>query len=200
MSELAEGMDDLDRGGEDRRLVLAARRGRQDAFEALVERYQRQATSVAYRLLNNMDDAQEVVQDAFLRAYNKLTTLDDPARFGAWLLRIVSNVALNKRRSRALRRTAPLETGEGDEAGEMLHRDPKSLTGEAVASAQDLRDLLERAIADLPELQQRAIVMFCLEQMPQKEIADIMKCSLQTVKWNVFEARKRLRVRLKNML
>jgi len=91
------------------RLVQEARRGDLASFDLLVGCFQRQATAVAFRLLNNMDDAMEVTQDAFLNAYDKLGTLSAPKQFGPWLLRIVSNLALNRRRSRALRSAVPLE-------------------------------------------------------------------------------------------
>jgi len=84
----------------DAALVNVVLAGDRDAFEKLVGVYERAAVATAYRLLNNSDDAREVVQDAFLRAYRSLGRLKDPQRFGPWLLRIVSNLSLNARRSR----------------------------------------------------------------------------------------------------
>ena len=87
----------------DEDLVREALAGESGAFDQLVERYQRRATSVAYRLLGNLHDALEVCQEAFVRAYRNLQRLEDRRRFGPWLLRIVTNLSLNFRRDRAAR-------------------------------------------------------------------------------------------------
>ncbi|MFH1748499.1 MAG: sigma factor, partial [Planctomycetota bacterium] len=86
----------------DEELVQLTCAGQRDAFDPLVERYQRRATAVAYRLLGNLHDALEVCQEAFVRAYRHLHSLEDGRRFGSWLLRIVTNLSLNFRRSRAV--------------------------------------------------------------------------------------------------
>lgn len=203
MSKDAQGNVADRQGGDDGELVRAARRGEPGAFDLLIGRYQRQATAVAYRLLNNIDDALEVTQDAFLKAYEKLGTLSRPSRFGAWLLRIVSNLALNRRRSRALRQTLPLESPSGDgEEGpmEMNRPDPKALPPDAAASAEDVRRLIGRAMRELPEMQRQALLMFSVQKMPQKEVAKVLGCSVEAVKWHVFTARKKLKDRLRDYL
>ena len=99
-------------------LVLRAAAGERAAFDDLIRRYQRQAVAVAYRLLGNTPDALEVTQDAFLRAYKGIATLQKPEAFGGWLLRIVSNLSLNDRRNRKNRRsTLPLDDLLGGETG-----------------------------------------------------------------------------------
>src|ERR671912_145661 len=77
--------------------VLGGNRG---AFDQLIGRYQRQAVAVSYRLLGSSHDALEVTQDAFLKAFSSLATLQKPEAFGGWLMRIVSNLSLNFRRGR----------------------------------------------------------------------------------------------------
>jgi len=186
----------------DGELARAARHGDLAAFETLVGRYQRRATAVAYRLLNNREDAMDVVQDAFLRAYDRLASLARPGRFGPWLLRIVSNLALNFRRSRALRKMDSLEAGgDGDRAGGRSSRaDPKAPDPSQEASADEMRDLLARAIEQLPDMQRQALVLFCIEKIPQKEIASMLGCSTEAVKWHVFAARKKLKERFSEYL
>ena len=90
-------------GEDDKELVVAVLNGRREAFDELIRRYQRQAVAVSYRLLGNSHDALEVTQDAFLKAYTSLSTLQRPEAFGGWLMRIVSNLSLNFRRSRRTR-------------------------------------------------------------------------------------------------
>src|SRR5438876_12077408 len=83
--------------------------GKRTAFDELVRRYQRQAVAVSYRLLGNSHDALEVTQDAFLKAFTSLATLQKPEAFGGWLMRIVSNLSLNFRRGRKNRQQLPLD-------------------------------------------------------------------------------------------
>src|SRR5688572_7236762 len=90
-------------------LVEQVLAGRREAFDDLVRRYQRQAVAVSYRLLGNSHDAQEVTQDAFIKAFSSLATLQKPEAFGGWLMRIVSNLSLNYRRSRKTRSQLPLD-------------------------------------------------------------------------------------------
>jgi RNA polymerase sigma-70 factor (ECF subfamily) len=188
---------------EDAKLVKAALAGSTEAFDQLVQQYQRRAVAVASRLLRNLDDAMEVAQEAFIRAYQALGQLNDPRRFGPWLLRIVANQALNFRRSHSRDPKISLDRagGEDEESPTPL----MSLAGaEPTAlehvSAQELAEALEKAIRELPENLRDALVLFAIEKLPQKEIADIMDCSLQTVKWSVFEARRRLREKLDKWL
>ncbi len=191
-----------DRRGDDAKLVRKVMRGELAAFDELVARYQRQATAVAYRLLNNRDDAMEVVQDAFLKAYDKLGSLSKPDRFGGWLMRIVSNLSLNRRRGRALRRTASLEAlAESDEGRAGFNpADPRAISPADAASAKDVQELLARAIDELPDNQRQALVLFSIGELPQKEVAEIIGCSVEAVKWHVFTARKKLKEKLKDYL
>src|SRR3982751_3822436 len=90
-------------------LVLAARNGDRAAFGKLAQQYQRQCAAVALRLLGNTHDAMELVQDALVKAFRSLGQLQQSERFGPWLMRIVTNLALNSRRSRARRQAISLE-------------------------------------------------------------------------------------------
>jgi RNA polymerase sigma-70 factor (ECF subfamily) len=188
----------------DAELVRAARRGDLGAFEVLVARYQRQATAVSYRLLNNRDDAMDVVQDAMLKAYDKLDTLKRPSHFGPWLMRIVNNLSLNKRRSRALRKAASLDAiaagGDEDGRGELNRPDTRTESPVSAASAEEVKELIARAIENLPDMQRQALVLFSMEGMPQKEVARLLGCSVEAVKWHVFTARKKLKEKLKDYL
>jgi len=187
--------------------VREARDGDRGAFGRLVELYQRRAVAVSYRLLGRMEDALEVTQDAFLRAFRSIDTLEAEGAFGSWLLRIVCNLSLNYRRSRKRTAQMPLEellTSEGDLAG---MDDAAPDAGGRVAPppgaemmAGELREAVTEALAELPEKQRLALLLFSVEQMPQKQVADILHCSIEAVKWNVFQARKRLREKLSEFL
>ena len=186
----------------DGRLVQETLDGNCSAFDALVVRYQRQAIAVAYRLLGNTHDAVEVAQDAFLKAFTNLAMLHKTEAFGGWLMRIVSNLSLNFRRSRKTRAEMPL-----DELGN--HRTSTAMDF-AIETAEAFHDPLRRmeslelgqrirkAMLQLTETQRTAIILFAIEEMPQKEVAAKLGCSVEAVKWHVFQGRKRLREILKD--
>ena len=186
--------------------VRQAKAGDRDAFGRLVELYQRRAVAVSYRLLGKIDDALEVTQDAFLRAYRNIETLEAPGAFGSWLLRIVCNLSLNYRRSRKRAAQMPLEellTSEGDlagmpEAGVEAGRVAPPPGAEMLAG--ELQEAVRAALEELPEKQRLALLLFSVEQMPQKQVAAVLDCSIEAVKWNVFQARKRLREKLAEFL
>src|SRR5687768_9079399 len=96
-------------GPSDGQLVAQTLTGQRKAFDELIRRYQRQAVAVSYRLLGNSQDSLEVTQDAFLKAFTSLASLQKPEAFGGWLMRIVSNLSLNYRRSRKTRSQLPLD-------------------------------------------------------------------------------------------
>lgn len=174
--------------------VQAALTGDNEAFGRLVQVYQQRAYATAYRLLSHSDDAQEVVQDAFLRAYRSLSQLKDPRRFGPWLLRTVGNLALNVRRSRRAGTTVSLDErhGVGAEGAEGEYR-TRSAGPSRQTEGREIQGILEQALEQLPDRQRLMLVLFTVEGWPQKDIAEMLDCSLETVKWNVFQARKRLR-------
>ena len=185
-------------------LVRRAVEGDRDAFADLVRLYQRRAVSVAYRLLGNIEDAGDVSQEAFVRAYRNLSQLDDPSRFGAWLMRVVTNLSLNYRRARAGRSAASLEE---EMVGAAEVRNPatgrRATVGaedEQGALSQELSAAISEAVDQLPEKQRLSLILFSVEGMPQKEVAEILDCSIELVKWNVFQARRKLKEMLKPFL
>lgn len=184
----------------DAELVRRTRAGQRPAFDELIERYQRQATGIAYRLLGDLHDALEVCQEAFIRAYRNLETLEKPERFKPWLLRIVTNLSLNYRRSRAVFPRLSFEDCLTDDeppreqqiaAPAFSDEQPQART-----HAEELAKLVQDVLARLPEQQRAAFVLFSLEQLPQQEVASILGCSVEAVKWHVFQARRKLRLEL----
>jgi len=190
----------------DAKLVEQAIAGQRQAFDALIRRYQRQAVAVSFRLLGRQEDALEVTQDAFLKAYTGLRTLQKPEAFGGWLMRIVSNLSLNYRRSRKSHSSAPLDVllgpgGDEPSASEPLGGDRGGVDEPSrVLAGRELGDRLQQAMAKLPEKQRLALVMFTLDEMPQKQIAETLECSIEAVKWHVFQGRRKLRELLKDQL
>jgi len=189
----------------DGEFVIKAAGGDRSAFDQLIRRYQRQAVAVAYRLLGNSHDSLEVTQDAFLKAYTSIATLQKPEAFGGWFLRIVSNLSLNYRRSRKNKNQLPLDdllgaadSGHAETGGsEWMAR-----SGDPVNQLEghELGEKLQDALKQLPEKQRLAILMFTVDEMPQKDVAAALNCSVEAIKWHVFQGRKKLRELLKDQL
>lgn len=205
-----DGKPDADapEGPPDRDLVQQVIGGRREAFDDLIRRYQRQAVAVSYRLLGNSQDALEVTQDAFLKAFTSIATLQKPDAFGGWLMRIVSNLSLNYRRSRRTRKSQlPLDDLLGPtepSVNEMVSgtSDWMAQSGDPVRrmESEEMGKRLREALNQLPEKQRLAIVMFTIEEMPQKQVAETLGCSVEAVKWHVFQGRKKLKDMLKEHL
>ena len=195
-------------GPTDGSLVERVLAGDRTAFDALVRKYQRQAVAVSYRLLGNSHDAMEVTQDAFVKAFTSLATLQKPEAFGGWLMRIVSNLSLNYRRSRKTRSQLPLDDllGPTESAQQAQSAggssDWMSQSGDPLhlLASEEMGRKLQLALAQLPEKQRLAIIMFTVEQMPQKQVAETLNCSVEAVKWHVFQGRKKLKEILKDHL
>ena len=190
-------------------LVRQTLEGHKRAFDELILRYQRQAVAVSYRLLSNSHDALEVTQDAFLKSFSSLSTLQKPEAFGGWLMRIVSNLSLNYRRGRKTRSQLPLDDLLGATDGQAVHSGQNpvgsewmSRSGDPVKrlESQELGVKLQEALGQLPEKQRQALVLFTVQEMPQKEVAELLKCSVEAVKWHVFQGRKKLKELLKEHL
>lgn len=199
--------DETPPGKADQALVEQTLAGDRRAFDELIRKYQRQAVAVSYRLLGNTQDALEVTQDAFLKAFTSLDTLQKPGAFGGWLMRIVSNLSLNYRRSRKTRQSVPLadvlepqgggttESHGGGSEWMASSADPvRGLEG------KELGAKLKLALAQLPEKQRLALIMFTIDEMPQKQVAEALECSVEAVKWHVFQGRKKLKEILKDQL
>ena len=194
-------------GSSDGQLVAQTLAGQRKAFDELIRRYQRQAVAVSYRLLGNSQDSLEVTQDAFLKAFTSLATRNKPEAFGGWLMRIVSNLSLNYRRSRKTRSQLPLD----DLLGPM-HGDQTETSGAGSEwmsgpddpvrrlESQEMGQRLKKALEQLPEKQRLAIIMFTIDEMPQKDVAEALQCSVEAVKWHVFQGRKKLKDLLKGYL
>jgi RNA polymerase sigma-70 factor, ECF subfamily len=168
---------------QDTRLVVRVLRGDADAYGQLVSRHMRRAFSIAYRILEHREDAQDVVQDAFIRALERIDSLDRSRPFGPWFHRIVVNQALNFRRGRSLRTTQQLH----DE----MHAGTTSPEHDTERAL--LRRRLSNALATLPEKQRTIVQLADLEELTSAEIAQILDMKDGTVRWHLHQARRALR-------
>jgi RNA polymerase sigma-70 factor (ECF subfamily) len=163
-------------------LVARARAGDSSAFDALVRFYMEQAFRVAYRVVGHREDAEDLVQEAFLAAYQYLDSFEIGRPFGPWLMRIVLNRGANLRRSRARRSTEP-ETEAVSDAPSALDESERRDTGR----------ILQHALATLSERQRLIVTMFDVDGLTSAEIGEMMELAPGTVRWHLHEARRQLR-------
>lgn len=179
----------------DAELVRQTLCGNTAAYNRLVLRYQRQVYNLAYRMLGNAEDAGDLVQDTFLRAYGALASFRQDASFLTWLYKIASNLCIDQLRSRkakgALSLNVELEEGREPAA------DPRSSAPEDAAVRDAVQDVVHRAILNLPERYRVVIVMRHLQDMSVDEIARTLNLPTGTVKTHLFRAREMLRERLR---
>ena len=131
---------------DEQQLITEAKSGSREAFRCLVERYMKQAYSIAYGFVNDHHGAEEIAQDAFVRVYESLSSFRGDAAFSTWLYRIVTNLSLNRVHQMKSRREAQLETN---------HEDMIAETAIDRAQDMDVAGHIERALHELPTLQRR---------------------------------------------
>ena len=173
--------------GSDEELVRQALRGRTEAFAALVERYLRAAYAVALARTGDPHDAEDVAQDAFVVALERLADCRQPERFVGWLMEIVRNRALNHVRGRAVRAAAPLEAAETAAANGRPDRDAENAA---------LRDDLLEAMGDLTPVQREVLLLHDLESWRHAEIGARLGFAEGTARFHLHEARRAMRERL----
>jgi RNA polymerase sigma-70 factor (ECF subfamily) len=171
--------------GEDEPGLLArAKGGDLSAFEEIVRRYQRRVYGVALRVVRRHDVADDVVQEAFMRAHRALASFDLERPFGPWICRIAANLAVNHVRSPEAR-----EEGLPEDHGERVAESGDPLDG---VLDREALDVLAGALARLPAEQRAVFVLRAMEEMSYKEIAEALGLSMGTVMSRLFRARQRL--------
>lgn len=174
----------------DAALVASTRRGDQRAFAELVRRYRDRHARFATRMLGDADEAEDVLQSVFVRAFRHIDKCDEPARFGAWLHRIVVNecrtfaTRRGQRELRLVREPLVLDALESDEAS---------------ASDPALRRRIERALATLPVDMREAFVLKHVEDLEYEEMAEITGAGVSALKMRVKRATERLREQLEEV-
>src|SRR5271166_4254759 len=177
----------------DEQLLSRFATGEREALDELFRRYRQSAYRVAYRLLGNEPDALDAVQEGFVKALTHLEGFQGRSSFKTWLMRVVSNAALDLGRQRGRRETLSLETtgGEGDNHHPLVPDNP----GQGLEQA-DLRRLLDQALAALPDAQRRTFVLHADGGLSYREVAEVLGISIGTVMSRLYYARQRLRAYL----
>lgn len=172
---------------DDRALVRRAQQGDQEAFAELVTCHQRYVYNLAYRLLREASEAEDLAQEAFLRAWRGLGNFRGEARFTTWLYRIVTNLCYNRLPS-LRRQLLAADVDDVDTLAQPSEEDPP-----AAIEAAERRAFLHRQIAALPDKYRLVITLFYLQEFSYQEIAQVLDLPLGTVKTHLFRARERLK-------
>jgi len=184
----------------DLELVRRVQRGERGAFDLLVLRYQHKVVKLVARLLRDPTEAEDVAQEAFVKAYRALGSFRGDSAFYTWLYRIAVNTARNamaSRQRRPLDYEADLsESEQSAVASRMRHID----TPEAAVLSQEIHETVNRAVEDLPEDLRTAIILREIEGLSYEEIAAAMECPVGTVRSRIFRAREAIDRNLKPLL
>jgi RNA polymerase sigma-70 factor (ECF subfamily) len=176
---------------DDAQLISRVLAGDTDAYAVLVGRYQDTLYRYAVGMVHDGDTAADLVQDSFVKAYTSLASCQDPARFGAWVYRILVNRCKDHLKSRR-RHTVTLE--------EDTAAAPESDSPAQVADRSALGRVVERALATLPEAQREAFLMKHLEGRSYEEMAEMLDVSVSALKMRVMRAREALQLLLREVV
>ncbi len=193
---MAETPSDLD-------LVQRVKNGDKEAFNLLVLKYQRKVGRLVRRLVNNSDEADDVVQDAFIKAYRALPQFRGDSAFYTWLYRIAVNTAKNHLVSRGKRPISLSELTSNDpneESFEPANVTVDSNTPEAELMSRQVAEAVNRSVAALPEELRTALCLREIDGLSYEEIAEAMNCPIGTVRSRIFRAREAVAAELRPLL
>ncbi len=173
-------------------IVRKVLQGDVNAFEKLVTEYEKGVYAIALRMTGNPEDASDMTQEAFIKAYNSLQSFRGDSKFSVWLYRIASNVCLDFLRSRSRKPTVSLsvEDDEGEET--QLDVADESQSPELLLERSLTRDAVQRGLQALAPDYRQILLLREIQGLSYEEIADVLRIEVGTVKSRIFRARKRL--------
>jgi RNA polymerase sigma-70 factor (ECF subfamily) len=182
------------------RLARLALKGDQRAFAEIVDMYKDKLFHLAYRMTGNRQEAEDVVQEAFLRVYKSLDRYDENQKFSTWIYRITTNLCIDRLRKR--RATYSLDAESPDREGldgyAMLPSDERTPESELLLS--ETQRLIHEAIATLPVKYKTIMILRYLQDLSLQEISDVLDMPVTTVKTRVHRGREFLRKKLEHKL
>lgn len=179
-------------------LLERAKSGEVEAFERLIEGYQKKVFNIALRMIGNYDDASELAQEVFIKVYKSIRSFKEESSFSTWIYKITSNVCLDEIRKRKNKKVVYLDDDVKLEDGEVRHQiEDDSPSPEALLERKEIKRVVKEAIQSLSEEHRLVIVMRDLQGMSYEEIGKIVKCPEGTVKSRINRARQALKEILK---
>lgn len=182
------------------RLAKLALKGDQQAFAELVDLYQDKLYHMAHRMLNNRQEAEDIVQDTFLRVYKNLDRFDETLKFSTWIYRIATNLCIDRLRKRkpAFSLDAESQEYEGLDGYSMIPSDNRTPESELILS--DTQRILHQAMESLPPKYKSVMMLRYIQDMSLQEVGDILGMPVTTIKTRVHRGREFLRKKLEHRL
>lgn len=174
------------------KLIEAVLEGDGNAFRGLVETYQGRIYNIVYGMVHNRDDAQELTQDAFIKAYKKLNTFNLGTKFYTWLCRIAVNTTIDFLRKNKNKQTMSFEEGIAVQSSSGVSDMHYESNPEQQAMKEETRQQIIAAVDELPEEQRKILILKELDGLSYKEIADVLEIPQGTVMSRLYYARKKL--------
>lgn len=181
----------------DEELMLQFQQGDEASFRILVDRHKQRVFSFTYRFLNGNADSEDVAQEVFVKVYFSKESYKPSAKFTTWLYVVTKNTCLQalKKKGNTVSMNEMVQ-GKTDEIGSMIADERTETPSDAILSAEK-RDKIAEALARLPESQRMVILLRRYDQLSYEEIAEVMSCSVQSVKSLLFRGRTSLKEFLK---
>ena len=180
-------------------LMALVARGDESAFAHLVEKHQQAVLGTIAKMTNQSPDTEDIAQQVFIRLWKSAKRYQPTAKFTTFLFTITRNLVFNASRQKTRRKEHSLEQQE-DESYRTAEDQSTSARPDDNLAQQELREIVDRAIASLPEKQRLAVILRRYEQMPYEEIASVLELSVSAVKSQLFRARTALRESLEPYL
>lgn len=182
-------------------LIEQSKAGDMESFEQLIISHQKKAFNIAYRILGNLEDANDVTQEALIKAYRGIKNFNGKSSFSTWLYAIVNNTCMDFiRKNRKTKLTYLDREYETEESSYKIQVHGDNETPEEVLEKKEVQKIIHDCINKLSYEHRRIVVLRDIEQLSYSEIAEILNCSEGTVKSRISRARKNLRILIEEKL
>ena len=178
--------------------IKKAKKGDLESYQKIYDLFARKVLNFIYRMVNSVEEAEDLTQETFVTVYQKLESLKDNDKFEPWLFRIARNYVYQKYRSRP---PATISVDATDDEGqEIIQLADERKNPDQEYQAGELRDVIQSVVADLPEKYREVFVLSALKRLRYEEIAEIVGRSLPSVKTDIHRARLEVRKKVKDYL
>ncbi|WP_048601019.1 RNA polymerase sigma factor SigW [Rubeoparvulum massiliense] len=183
----------------EKQLIQSAKDGDQVAFKELVEIYKDKVFQLAYRMLNNRHDAEDIGQETFLRVYANLSRYDGEHKVSTWIYRIATNLCIDRLRKK--KPSVHLDASQGEEGLDWYSRlVSNERTPEQQTLTTELQGMVQEAISQLPDKYRMVIILRYIDDLSLQEISDVLNLPVSTIKTRIHRGREALRKKLRVVL
>ncbi|ATF10796.1 RNA polymerase sigma factor SigW [Brevibacillus sp. HB1.2] len=183
----------------EKRLTQRAKRGDREAFAELIEIYKDKIFQLAYRMVGNRQDAEDIAQETFLRVYANLHSYDDSYKFSTWIYRIATNLCIDRGRKKRPDFSLDEETEPGQGLDWYSRLSSNERTPEDKVVTQELQETVQDALSHLQPKYRSIMILRYIEDLSLQEISDIVKLPITTIKTRIHRGREALRSKLRLM-